>query len=142
MKWQIEAMQDSDWPAEYLSNRRAGMAEMGRRTPGVARRRGAVLNPVSQRACYSSVTQVPIYVAATYRSQGPGWRLLSTLVPESEASGIWSLQAGIFPENRASTILREREGFRPVGIRERIGQREGRWRDTVLVERRSPKVGI
>jgi phosphinothricin acetyltransferase len=68
--------------------------------------------------------------------------LLTALVAESEANGIWTLQAGIFPENRASIALHERLGFRVVGVRERIGQRDGKWRDTVLLERRSKVVGI
>jgi phosphinothricin acetyltransferase len=68
--------------------------------------------------------------------------LLAALIVESEAHGIWTLQAGIFPENRASIALHKRLGFREVGVRERIGRRDGRWRDTVLLERRSQSVGI
>jgi phosphinothricin acetyltransferase len=68
--------------------------------------------------------------------------LLAALIAESEAHGMWTLQAGIFPENRGSIALHARLGFREVGVRERIGQRDGRWRNTVLLERRSQSVGI
>ncbi len=83
-----------------------------------------------------------IYVVQAHRTQGLGRRLLAALIEASEAHGIWTLQAGIFPENRASIALHLRQGFRQVGVRERIGQRDGRWRDTVLLERRSRTVGI
>jgi L-amino acid N-acyltransferase YncA len=62
---------------------------------------------------------------------------MSALIDESEQNGIWTLQAGIFPENKASVALHQRFGFRVVGVRERIGQMNGVWRDVVLMERRS-----
>lgn len=102
----------------------------------------AALSAVSRRACYAGVAEVSIYVGTAYRGQGLGRQLLSALVAESEANGIWTLQAGIFPENHASIVLHEGLGFRQVGVRERIGQRDGRWRDTILLERRSKTVGI
>jgi phosphinothricin acetyltransferase len=82
-----------------------------------------------------------VYVAATNRGHGTGRRLLEALVKASEAAGIWTLQAGIFPENTASLALHARCGFREVGRRERVGQLKGRWRDTLLLERRSSVVG-
>ena len=102
----------------------------------------AALAPVSRRRVYAGVAEVSVYVARRARGEGVGATLLAALVEESERSGIWMLQAGIFPENIASLALHRRAGFREVGRRERIGQLQGRWRDTVLLERRSRRVGI
>lgn len=102
----------------------------------------AALSPVSRRAVYRGVAEVSVYVAACARRQGVGIALLSNLVAASEQEGIWTLQAGIFPENIASVDLHKRAGFRVVGIRERLGAMDGRWRDVVLLERRSALVGI
>lgn len=102
----------------------------------------AALSPVSKRAAYAGVAEVSVYVGTHYRGRGLGRRLLGALISASEAREIWTLQAGIFPENRASIVLHEKLGFRTVGRRERIGQRNGQWRDTVLMERRSEAVGI
>ena len=101
----------------------------------------AALSPVSGRRVYAGVADVSIYVAARARGKGVGSRLLAALVDASEAASIWTLQAGIFPENTASIELHKRFGFRMVGTRERIGAMNGRWRDTVLMERRSKVVG-
>jgi phosphinothricin acetyltransferase len=101
----------------------------------------AALSPVSGRCVYGGVAEVSVYVAAAARGQGVGTRLLKALVAESEQAGIWTLQAGIFPENEASIALHRTCGFRTVGRRERLGQREGIWRDVVLMERRSQVVG-
>ncbi|HEV2446520.1 MAG TPA: GNAT family N-acetyltransferase [Candidatus Sulfopaludibacter sp.] len=97
----------------------------------------AALSPVSSRHVYRGVAEVSVYVADRARRQGVGRMLLDALVSESERQGIWSLQASIFPENVASIELHRRCGFRVVGVRERIGQRNGVWRDTVLMERRA-----
>jgi phosphinothricin acetyltransferase len=101
----------------------------------------AALSPVSDRCAYAGVAEVSVYVAAAARGQGVGLRLLRELVAQSEQQGIWSLQAGILPENAASLAIHERCGFRVVGTRERLGQLDGRWRDVVLLERRSRVVG-
>jgi phosphinothricin acetyltransferase len=101
----------------------------------------AALSPVSARQVYAGVAEVSVYVAERARGQGIGAQLLKELVRASEAAGVWTLQAGIFPENAASLALHARFGFRVVGTRERIGWRGGRWRDVVLMERRSPTVG-
>jgi phosphinothricin acetyltransferase len=95
----------------------------------------------SRRTVYAGVAEVSVYVAEALRGQGIGRRLLAALVAESEGQGIWTLQAGIFAENRASIALHQRLGFRMVDRRERIGRRDGRWRDTVLLERRSEEAG-
>ena len=102
----------------------------------------AALTPVSGRCVYAGVAEVSVYVAADARGKGVGKALLEMLVKESEKHNFWTLQAGIFPENSASLKLHQGAGFRIVGIRERIGQMNGRWQDTVLLERRSKLIGI
>jgi L-amino acid N-acyltransferase YncA len=102
----------------------------------------AALSPVSSRCVYGGVAEVSIYIAEKARGQGIGRRLLAALVQASEQNGIWTLQAGIFPENAASIQLHQQAGFRILGTRGRIGCLNGRWRDTVLIERRSAVIGI
>lgn len=102
----------------------------------------AALTPVSGRCVYAGVAEVSVYIAPGYRGQGIGKALLEALISSSETYGIWTLQAGIFPENKASVHIHETSGFRLIGYRERIGQQYGQWRDTVLLERRSRKVGV
>jgi phosphinothricin acetyltransferase len=101
----------------------------------------AALSGVSDRCVYGGVAEVSVYVGASHRGQGVGRRLLEALVAESEKNGIWTLQAGIFPENTGSVAIHERCGFRQVGRREKLGKMNGRWRDVLLLERRSPVVG-
>ncbi len=100
----------------------------------------AALSPVSARAVYAGVCEVSVYVAERARGRGAGKALLAELIEASESNGIWTLQAGAFPENEASLRLHAQAGFRVVGMRERIGQMHGRWRDVVLMERRSPRI--
>jgi phosphinothricin acetyltransferase len=102
----------------------------------------AALSPVSSRAVYVGVAEVSIYIAESSRGKGVGKALLQNLISESEREGLWTLQAGIFPENKASVHLHEKQGFRVVGYRERIGKQRGVWRNTLLLERRSKRVGI
>lgn len=101
----------------------------------------AALSPVSGRCVYGGVAEVSVYVAEAARGRGVGRQLLAALVAEAEQNGLWMLQANIFPENTASLALHAAAGFRSVGHRERIGQRLGEWRNTVLLERRSAVVG-
>jgi L-amino acid N-acyltransferase YncA len=96
----------------------------------------AALSPVSERCVYAGVAEVSVYVAARARGQGVGVELLSQLVASAEASDIWTLQAGIFPENTGSLALHRRCGFRIVGTRERLGRLNSVWRDVLLLERR------
>lgn len=112
------------------------------RDPGGAVLGWAVLSPVSSRCVYGGVAEVSVYVAAKARGRGVGSRLLGVLVEGAEAEGLWTLQAGIFPENEATLALHRKHGFREVGRRERIGRMDGRWRDTLLLERRSSVVGM
>jgi L-amino acid N-acyltransferase YncA len=101
----------------------------------------AALSPVSARRVYAGVAEVSVYVAAAARGRGVGKALLQALEQESEANGIWTLQAGIFPENTASIALHQSCGFQKVGVRSRIGQLSGTWRDVLLLERRSAIIG-
>lgn len=102
----------------------------------------AALSPVSSRCVYAGVAEVSIYVSQSSQGKGIGSKLLKSLIEISEQHGYWTLQSGIFPENVASPKLHSKHGFRQVGRRERIGKMDGVWRDTILLERRSSKVGI
>jgi L-amino acid N-acyltransferase YncA len=102
----------------------------------------AALSPVSARDVYRGVAEVSVYVAAAARGRNIGKALLESLIQESESVGIWTLQAAIFPENVPSFALHRSCGFREVGIRRRLGMLGGVWRDVLLLERRSAKVGI
>lgn len=121
-----------EWDAKHLAHPRIVFRE-GERVAG-----WGALSRVSARACYAGVAEVSVYVGDAFRGRGVGSRLLAALVQRSEADGIWTLQASIFPENEASARLHRRHGFRVVGRRERIAQQNGVWRDTLLLERRSP----
>ena len=107
----------------------------------------ATLTKVSDRCVYAGVAEVSVYVAAAARGRGVGDALLRALIARAEAAGVWTLQAGIFPENAASLALHARHGFREVGRRERLGKmpaigpRAGEWRDVLLLERRSAVAG-
>lgn len=160
----IDALEAEDWPAVraiYEEGIATGNATFETQAPDwedwdaghlqdcrlVARQGGhivgwAALSPVSGRCVYAGVAEVSVYVAAAARGQGIGKGLLQALIEVSERQGIWTLQAGIFPENEASIALHESCGFREVGARARIGQLRGVWRDVVLMERRSEVVGV
>ena len=100
----------------------------------------AALSPVSSRQVYRGVAEVSVYVGSAARGRGVGTALLQALIREAEAAGVWTLQAGIFPENTASITLHKSCGFREVGVRQKIGILKGVWRDVLLLERRSPIV--
>ncbi|MGH8823399.1 MAG: helix-turn-helix domain-containing GNAT family N-acetyltransferase [Jiangellaceae bacterium] len=98
----------------------------------------AAVAGVSSRACYAGVGETSVYVGEGYRGRGVGTALLHRQVTAADAGGLWTLQTSIFPENRASLTLHHSAGFRTLGVRERIAQLDGVWRDTILLERRSP----
>jgi phosphinothricin acetyltransferase len=125
-----------EWDAGHLARCRL-IAEGGDAILG-----WAALSPYSARCVYGGVAEVSIYVATSARGKGVGGALLQALIAESEKAGVWTLQAGIFPENTASVQLHKRCGFRVVGTRERLGCMKGRWRDAVLMERRSEIAGL
>ncbi|WP_186578263.1 GNAT family N-acetyltransferase [Aquibacillus kalidii] len=102
----------------------------------------AALSPVSSRCVYSGVGEVSVYVSQWRSGKGIGSLLLNSLIKISEQNDFWTLQSGVFPENKGSLQLHKKCGFREVGRRERIGKMDGKWRDTILLERRSNKVGV
>jgi len=102
----------------------------------------AALSAVSSRRVYSGVAEVSVYVASAARGRGVGRMLLQSLVEQSERCGLWTLQAGIFPENVSSIALHTSCGFREVGRRQRLSQLAGAWRDVLLLERRSSTAGV
>ena len=120
-----------DWNAGHLASPRL-VAMLGDEMAG-----WAALSPVSRRAVYRGVAEVSVYVAGSARRRGAGRALLDALIERSDAAGLWTLQAGIFAENTPSIRLHEAAGFRLVGRRERIAELDGRWRDTVIYERRA-----
>ncbi len=165
----IEAMRDDDWEkvrAIYLEGMATGHATFEAEAPEwakwdsshvaeprlVVRKEGqlsawASLSRVSTRKVYAGVAEVSIYVGAKFRGKGLGSHLLASLISASEERGFWTLQAGIFPENVASIEMHRKHGFRVLGIRERVGKMtfgelQGKWRDVVLMERRSKIAGI
>jgi phosphinothricin acetyltransferase len=123
------------WDAGHLVHSR-WLAEAGGAVLG-----WAALSPVSRRSCYAGVAEISVYVAEEARGAGVGRQLVDALIQSAEEHGVWTLQAGVFAENVASLRLHQQCGFRVVGRRERIAQLNGRWRDTVLLERRSLSVG-
>jgi L-amino acid N-acyltransferase YncA len=102
----------------------------------------AALTPVSNRCVYAGVAEVSIYISENFRGKGIGKLLLMQLVDESEKIGLWTLQSGIFAENTASIKLHEYCGFRVIGTREKIGKKDGVWKDNIIMERRSKTVGV
>ena len=133
--FEVEAPAWEDWDAAHHDEHRL-VAEIGDRIVG-----WATLAPVSSRRVYAGVAEDSVYVADDAQGQGIGGALLSALVAGAEAAGIWTIEAGIFPENGASIAVHQRCGFRIVGVREKLGKRDGLWRDVLLLERRSALVG-
>jgi L-amino acid N-acyltransferase YncA len=97
----------------------------------------AACSPISKRPAYAGVVEDSVYVHPEHRGRRLGRLLLDTLIASTEAAGIWTIQAGIFPENTASIALHQAVGFRVIGVRERIGRHHGAWRDVTFLERRS-----
>jgi phosphinothricin acetyltransferase len=120
------------WDASHLAAHRF-VAANGEHVVG-----WVALTAYSDRCCYEGVADLSVYVDPAAQGRGVGRALLEHLIADAEGSGIWTLQAGVFPENAASLALHRRCGFREVGRRERIGRLDGVWRDVVLLERRSP----
>lgn len=127
-----------DWPtwnANHLSAHRFVALDAGDVAGWVA------VSPTSTREVYAGVVEESVYVDPGHQGRGVGRLLLEAVITSTESAGIWTIQTGIFPENAASLALHQRAGFREIGVRERIGRAGTRWRDVVLLERRSPVVG-
>jgi phosphinothricin acetyltransferase len=160
---EVTPMIEGDWPSVreiYVEGIATGNATFEKSTPDygawdrnhlrvcrLAARQGdevvgwAALSPVSGRCVYGGGAEVSVYVRENARGCGSGLTLLRALVDASEKAGLWTLQAGIFPENTASIDIHGKAGFRIVGVREKLGAMDDRWRDVVLMERRSTVVG-
>ena len=134
--FQTTAPSCEDWDSSHTANCRF-VALKDKEVMG-----WAALTPVSGRCVYAGVAEVSVYIAEKARGNGVGTLLLNKLVEESEKNNYWTLQSSIFPENEASIKLHQKAGFRIMGVRERIGKMDGRWRDTVILERRSTTIGI
>ncbi|MDX6400271.1 MAG: hypothetical protein QOF27_877 [Gaiellaceae bacterium] len=132
--FQTEVPSWEEWDAAHLRGHRL-VADLLGEVVG-----WAALSPASTRRCYAGVVENSIYVARGARGLGIGRALLEALIAGAERGGIWTIQTAIFPENRASLTLHEHSGFRVVGTRERVAKRDGVWRDTVFLERRSEVV--
>jgi L-amino acid N-acyltransferase YncA len=132
--FETEAPSWDDWDASHPPEHRL-VGELDGMVVG-----WAALSPISRRRCYEGVLEDSVYVARSVRGRGVGKALLSELVARADRAGIWTIQTGIFPENTASLAVHVDCGFRVVGLRERIGRLDGRWRDVVLLERRSREV--
>ena len=160
----ISNMVDSDWgevEAIYEAGIFTGNATFETESPGwngwdadhlpaprLVARNGAdtagwfALSAVSDRCVYGGVAEISVYVHPNHSGHGVGSALMEAGIAASEELGIWTLQAGVFPENEASIALHDKHGFRVVGVRERLGQMDGVWRDVVFMERRSTKAGV
>lgn len=134
--FQTSAPDWEEWNQSHIQNCRLVAIENGRVLGWAA------LTPVSGRCVYAGVAEVSVYVHEDARAKGVGDSLLKALIEASEAANFWTLQAGIFPENAASLHVHEKNGFRKVGFREKIGKMKEVWRDTILLERRSTKTGL
>jgi L-amino acid N-acyltransferase YncA len=154
---ELRALVPADWPASariYWDGIRSGLATFETEVPTweawaaghplrvVAERNDQIVGwaaagPVSARWCYRGVAESSVYVAREAHGTGVGRAVMEALIEESEQAGIWTLQTAIFPENEASLRLHRNVGFRVVGVRIGIAKRDGLWRDTVLMERRS-----
>lgn len=134
--FQTEALSWEEWDKSHLQSCRLVAVEDNRVSGWAA------LTPVSGRCVYAGVAEVSVYVANAARGKGIGKKLLEALIEESEKNNLWTLQAGIFPENIPSIKIHESCGFRLIGKRERIGKMNGKWRDTLLFEKRSNIVGV
>jgi len=134
--FETEAPTFEVWETKFRKNSRFVAAKNEMITGWVA------LSSVSQRKVYQGVCEVSLYVGTKFQGQRIGTVLLKEIIARSENQGIWTLQAGIFPENIGSINLHKKLGFREVGYREKIGMRDGKWHDNIFLERRSKVVGI
>ena len=128
--FETESLDWEDWDKKYLKACRF-VAEIENKVVG-----WVALTPFSKRAVYRGVAELSLYIDPAYSGRGIGNMLLEKLIEEAQKEGFWTLQAAIFPENKASIHLHQKNGFRIVGFREKIAQRDGQWYDNVLMEKR------
>ena len=126
----------TDWDLQHLDHSRFVYVENEKILGWIA------LSPVSTREAYKGVAEISVYIDTNALGKGIGSKLMDKVILSSEENGIWTLNSSVFPENKATLKLHEKNGFRIVGTREKIGRLDGKWRDTVLLERRSRSVGI
>ena len=134
--FQLKAKEWDEWNKYFLNSCRI-VAELNGVVIG-----WAALSAVSKRFVYSGVAEVSLYVSSVHSGKGAGYLLLSELINKSEQEGIWTLQAGVFPENQASINIHLKNDFKKLGIREKLGKMNGLWRDILLMERRSKVIGV
>lgn len=125
--WNTEFFNDCRWILENENSEVVGWA---------------ALKPVSKRECFKGVAEVSIYFDVNYQGKGLGSVLLKKMILDSESHGFWTLQSNIFPENEASIKFHQKNGFRTVGIRKKVGKLNGEWKDLVMLEKRSETVGL
>lgn len=125
--WDMEFFNECRWVLENENNEVIGWCG---------------LKPVSKRQCFKGVAEVSIYFDNNYQGRGLGTVLLKKLILDSEERGFWTLQSNIFPENQASVAFHQKNGFRMVGMRHKLGQLNGEWKDVVMLERRSGTIGV
>ncbi|ROH99870.1 GNAT family N-acetyltransferase [Chryseobacterium daecheongense] len=125
--WDMEFFNECRWVLENENNEVIGWCG---------------LKPVSKRQCFKGVAEVSIYFDNNYQGKGLGTVLLKKLILDSEERGFWTLQSNIFPENQASVAFHQKNGFRMVGMRHKLGQLNGEWKDVVMLERRSGTIGV
>lgn len=136
--FQTNAPTKEEWDQEHLADCRFVAIDSGNSILG-----WIALTPVSGRCVYRGVAEISVYIKEKYRRNGIGSLLLTEVIKESEEAGIWTLQSGIIEQNKASISLHKNNGFRMIGYRELIGQdKDGIWRNVVLMERRSTRTGI
>ena len=125
-----------DWDSKHLNHSRFVYLESDKVLGWIA------LSPVSTRKVYEGVVEVSVYIDTNILGKSIGSKLMEKVIISSEMHGIWTLYSSVFPENVATLKLHDRFGFRVIGTREKIAKLDNKWRDTVLLERRSKKTGI
>jgi len=126
----------NDWNSKHLKHSRLVYSEIGKIFGWSA------LSSVSTRLVYKGVAEISIYVDTENLCKGIGSQLMHKLITSSEQNGIWTLYSSVFPENIGTLKLHDKFGFRIIGIREKIAQLDGKWKDTILLERRSKIIGV
>ena len=126
----------TDWDRKHLEHSRFVFIDTEQVVAWIA------LSAISTREVYQGVAEISVYVDKAAFGKEIGSMLMDKVISSSEEHGIWTLYSSIFPENKATLKLHQKFGFRIIGTREKIAQLDGKWRDTILLERRSKKLGV